>query len=155
MLTCFRRIPIEGDVNGKLKVISNGGDHLDANKVFGSKKNDHEILNAALRLRAENPEMRVILVSKDINLRLKARALNLEGRITKPYKLKISISFIRVRPSSFSKILPLLPNCMKKGSSILKNLWRIPRRQTIFTSLKSHSLGFRLVQFEQWFHRKY
>jgi len=73
-------IPIGGPKNGKLKVISNGGDHLDANKVFGSKKNDHEILNAALRLRAESPDVRVILVSKDINLRLKARALNLEGQ---------------------------------------------------------------------------
>ena len=27
-------IPIGGRKNGKLKVISNGGDHLDANKVF-------------------------------------------------------------------------------------------------------------------------
>ena len=49
-------IPIGGRKNGKLKVISNGGDHLDANKVFGSKKNDHEILNAALRLRARIPK---------------------------------------------------------------------------------------------------
>ena len=72
-------IPIDGRKSGRLKVISNGGDHVDANKVFGSKKNDHDILNAALRLRADNPDIRVILVSKDINLRLKARALNLEA----------------------------------------------------------------------------
>lgn len=31
-------IPLNGRSHGKLKVISNGGDHLDANKVFGSKK---------------------------------------------------------------------------------------------------------------------
>jgi PhoH-like ATPase len=52
---------------------------MNANVMFGSKKNDHEILNAALKLKSENPTERVILVSKDINLRLKARALNLEA----------------------------------------------------------------------------
>ena len=31
-------IPLNGRSHGKLKVISNGGDHVDANKVFGSKK---------------------------------------------------------------------------------------------------------------------
>lgn len=72
-------IPLNGRSHGKLKVISNGGDHVDANKVFGSKKNDHDIINSALRLKSEYPETKVILVSKDINLRLKARALNLEA----------------------------------------------------------------------------
>ncbi len=72
-------IPLNGSSHGNLKVITNGGDHVDANKMFGSKKNDHDIINAALRLKSENPKERVILVSKDINLRLKARALNLEA----------------------------------------------------------------------------
>ena len=72
-------IPLNGRSHGRLKVISNGGDHVDANKVFGSKKNDHDILNAALKLKSEHPETPVILVSKDINLRLKAKALNLQA----------------------------------------------------------------------------
>jgi len=73
-------IPLNGRSHGKLKVISNGGgDHPDANKMFGSRKNDHDIINAALKLKTEHPETKVILVSKDINLRLKARALNLEA----------------------------------------------------------------------------
>lgn len=49
----------------------------DANHLFGATKNDHHILNAALQLQRENPKDAVILVSKDINLRIKARALNL------------------------------------------------------------------------------
>jgi len=81
-------IPLNGRSHGKLKVISNGGDHVDANKVFGSKKNDHEILNAALRLKSENPGERIILVSKDINLRLKARALNLEAEDYETVRVK-------------------------------------------------------------------
>ena len=53
-----------------------------------SQKNDHEILNAALRLKTENPGERVILVSKDINLRLKARALNLEAEDYETVRVK-------------------------------------------------------------------
>ncbi|MBO6795493.1 MAG: PhoH family protein [Balneolaceae bacterium] len=81
-------IPLNGRSHGKLKVISNGGDHLDANKVFGSKKNDHEILNAALKLKSEQPKTPVILVSKDINLRLKARALNLQAEDYETVRVK-------------------------------------------------------------------
>jgi PhoH-like ATPase len=81
-------IPLNGRSHGKLKVVSNGGDHVDANKVFGSKKNDHEILNAALKLKGENPNQKVILVSKDINLRLKARALNLEAEDYETVRVK-------------------------------------------------------------------
>jgi PhoH-like ATPase len=61
-------------------VINDEGSSKDANEVFGSTKNDHRILNAALKLMEEEPKRKVILVTKDINLRLKARALNLDGR---------------------------------------------------------------------------
>ena len=72
-------IPMNGRSHGKLRVITNGKNSLDATKVYGSDKNDHRIINAALHLKEENPNQKVILVSKDINLRLKARALNLES----------------------------------------------------------------------------
>lgn len=72
-------IPLNGEMHGNLRVISNGGSHLDANEVFGTIKNDHSIINAALKLKQDNPNTKVILVSKDINLRLKAKALNLDA----------------------------------------------------------------------------
>ena len=50
----------------------------DAVKIFGGK-NDHKILNAALGLQQNESGARVILVSKDINLRLKAKALSIEA----------------------------------------------------------------------------
>ena len=50
---------------------------IDAEKVFAHKNNDHKILNSAFSLQQEEKEAKVILVSKDINLRLKAKALNL------------------------------------------------------------------------------
>jgi PhoH-like ATPase len=52
---------------------------VDANKVFNEEKADHMILNAALQLQKEGKDKRVILVSKDVNLRLKAKALGLQA----------------------------------------------------------------------------
>src|SRR5690606_38507824 len=40
---------------------------------------DHRILNSALQLQREEKDKRVILVSKDINLRLKAKSLGLQA----------------------------------------------------------------------------
>ncbi len=62
---------------GKFKVVMKKLSKLDANEVFGETKADHWILNAAQLLIAENPGKKVVLVSKDINLRLKAKALNI------------------------------------------------------------------------------
>jgi PhoH-like ATPase len=71
--------PINGKGKGKFKVIMDtaGNGSVDASKVFGEDKADHRILNAALLLQREEKGRRVILVSKDVNLRLKAKALGL------------------------------------------------------------------------------
>ena len=64
---------------GKFKVIMTENPTVDAVRIFQDNKPDHHILNAALTLVAENPSKKVILVSKDINLRLKAKSLNLNS----------------------------------------------------------------------------
>lgn len=48
-----------------------------AEKVYAEGKNDHKIINAALYLKENNTGTHVILVTKDINLRIKAKALGL------------------------------------------------------------------------------
>jgi len=63
--------------SGKIKVVMREESEPDATKVFGANKADHRILNVALRLKAEYPKRQVILVSKDINLRIKAKSLDL------------------------------------------------------------------------------
>lgn len=73
-------LPLNGKNKGRFKVLMNQqpkGEGLDAEKVFDDNKSDHKILNAALKLQQERPTEKVILVTKDINLRLKARSLNL------------------------------------------------------------------------------
>jgi PhoH-like ATPase len=72
-------VPLDGPSRGRLRVIAEEGRSDEASSAFGSRKNDHRILDSALALaRAEAPR-RVILVSKDISLRVKARALGLEA----------------------------------------------------------------------------
>ncbi|MBK6628561.1 MAG: PhoH family protein [Flavobacteriales bacterium] len=71
-------IPLNGPSKGKLKVVAkhdlNG---VDATKVFQDGKNDHQIINAALTLQRQHKDRKVVLVSKDIALRLKAKSLNI------------------------------------------------------------------------------
>ncbi|OEK06693.1 PhoH family protein [Roseivirga misakiensis] len=83
-------IPLNGKTRGSFKVVMEAGtgDALDANQVFGEKKNDHRILNAALRLQDENAGRPVILVSKDINLRLKAKSMGLRAEDYETGKIK-------------------------------------------------------------------
>jgi PhoH-like ATPase len=50
---------------------------LDAENIYAKGKNDHKIINAALQLQENNPKTEVVLVTKDINLRIKAKALGL------------------------------------------------------------------------------
>lgn len=81
-------ISLNGGKKGRFKVIMNTDNKLDANKVFGLSKNDHRIINSALRLVEEEKNAKVILVTKDINLRLKAKALNLNAEDYETGKVK-------------------------------------------------------------------
>ena len=83
-------IPLENGQGGTLRIILNASDDSakNAESIFESRKNDHKILNAALKLQEEEPKCRVILVTKDINLRLKAKALSLPAEDFKTGKVK-------------------------------------------------------------------
>lgn len=72
-------VPINGAARGRLRVVAADTPRPDATRVFGSSKNDHQILNSAIAIAQQEPQRRVILVSKDINLRVKARGLGLEA----------------------------------------------------------------------------
>ncbi|MEQ8908493.1 MAG: PhoH family protein [Vicingaceae bacterium] len=81
-------IPLKGK-KSKFKIIMNGGKNkVNAEKVFDEKKGDHKILNAALNLQTEEKDKKVILVTKDINLRIKAKALSLPAEDYNTGKVK-------------------------------------------------------------------
>lgn len=81
-------ISLNGQSHGKLRVLNDENSETDASEVFGNKKNDHRILNATLKLMEEEPEKKVVLISKDINLRIKARALNIEAEDYETVRVK-------------------------------------------------------------------
>ncbi len=81
-------IPLNGKSKGKFKVVMNSNTTVDAEKVFDEKKADHKILNAALTLQKSHPDRKVVLVTKDINLRLKAKSLSLTSEDYQTGKVK-------------------------------------------------------------------
>lgn len=81
-------IPLNGPTKGKFKVIMDESSTVDARKVFGDGKADHKILNAALHVKAEHPDRKVVLVTKDVNLRLKAKSLSLPAEDYETGKIK-------------------------------------------------------------------
>jgi PhoH-like ATPase len=81
-------IPINGRGRGSFKVLMGDKSSVDAQIVFGERKADHRILNAALALAEKEKNRKVVLVTKDVNLRLKAKSLNLAAEDYETGKIK-------------------------------------------------------------------
>ena len=74
-------IPIGTEDLGRMKVSFELHDAtLDAEHIFQEEKNDHKILNVALYYYEQFKQKEVILVSKDVNLRVKAKSLGLKAQ---------------------------------------------------------------------------
>ena len=84
--------PINGKGKGNFRVVmdTGGNGSVDANKVFNEEKADHRILNSALLLQKEEKGRKVILVSKDINLRRPKRSV-FKQKIIPQAKSRISV----------------------------------------------------------------
>ncbi len=83
-------IQLENPKSGMFKVQMNENptNGVDATKIFGDNKADHKILNAAICLAEEKPNSKVILVSKDVNLRIKAKSLEIPAEDFETGKIK-------------------------------------------------------------------
>lgn len=72
-------IPL-GKGHGNFKVILNADPkNLNAEDIYARGKNDHKIINAALSIKEAQPDTEVILITKDINLRIKGKALGISS----------------------------------------------------------------------------
>ena len=139
-------IPLDIPNGGKLKVVmmsQNNG--FDAEKIFGEKKADHRILNAALTLKRENPTRKVIMVTKDINLRLKAKALNIPAEDFETGKVK-DVEMLYTGKTIVENIKPTIIDkiyntgiCNPKDINIDEP---IPNHYYIIKSVKSSVLAF-------------
>ncbi len=81
-------ISLDGPSHGSIKVLTDEDSKVDSSQAFGAHKYDHRILNAAMRLAETEKKKKVVLVTKDMNLRLKARALNLPAEDYETGKVK-------------------------------------------------------------------
>ncbi|UII27465.1 PhoH family protein [Fulvivirga maritima] len=107
---------LNGKSKGKFKVLMYAKSKVDANEVFDEEKADHRILNAALQLQQESKDKKVILVSKDINLRLKAKSLGLPAEDYNTGKVK-NVSSLYTGKKIHEKISPdMINELYEKGS---------------------------------------
>ena len=104
-----------GAKKGKIKVIMDSLSlkKINAEDIYGSQKNDHKIINAAISLQNEEENANVILVTKDINLRLKAKAIGLISEDFETGKVK--------NIKKFSVGLPIIDNI---DAQIIQNIYQ-------------------------------
>lgn len=69
-----------GKDKGNIQIFTNHQEEAEVNLTFSEKKTDHRILSVALYLTKTQKNRQVILVSKDINMRLKAKSLGLRAQ---------------------------------------------------------------------------
>lgn len=139
-------IPINGKNKGMFKVEMNEKSReLDARIIFDGNKPDHRILNAALVVAEEHPGRKVILVTKDINLRLKAKSLNIPAEDFETGKIKDVDSLYSgssvvddVDPDIIDKLYA--EGCCKPREIKQKGL--IPNHYFILRSTKSSALAY-------------
>jgi PhoH-like ATPase len=109
--------PLNGENKGNFKVIMDHKTATDAEAVFGSDKTDHRILNAALSLQEENPDKKVVLVSKDICLRLKAKSLSLHSEDYETGKIK-NLDQLYTGETTLNKVPEKLISQLNKSESL-------------------------------------
>jgi len=140
-------IQLPGNNKGRFKVVMNTASKatLDAERVFNDNKADHRILNAALNLQHEAKDAKVVLVTKDINLRLKAKSLNLPAEDYSTGKIKDVDSLYTGRTYIENVPYEDINQIYEKGSipsSIIPKQQLIQNHYYILKSEKNSVLGY-------------
>ena len=116
---------INGSTRGKFKIEMNHSSTINAEKIFDDKKADHRILNTALYIAEQHPKNKVILVTKDINLRIKAKSLSLLAEDYETGKIKSIDELYTGNSENIKASHEQITSIYNKGScdakSVLKN----------------------------------
>lgn len=132
-------IPLNGKAHGRLRVLNNENSDIDSAEIFGKKKNDHRILNTVLKLMEEESERKVILVSKDINLRIKARALNIEAEDYETMRIKDIDHLYKGKTEIKNENSDLIDRLYEKGQLETEEVTDEKPTSNHFFILKNHS----------------
>ncbi|MCA0431414.1 MAG: PhoH family protein [Bacteroidetes bacterium] len=136
--------PINGPTRGKFKIEMNFSSKINAEKIFDDRKADHRILNTALYTVESNPGRKVILVTKDINLRIKAKSLNLNAEDYETGKIKTVDELYNGRSevlkADTNSISSIYNQGEAKASSVLKKFKPLPNHYYVLKNGSSSVL---------------
>jgi PhoH-like ATPase len=127
---------INGPTRGRFKIeMHTNSSKVNAERIFDDKKADHRILNTALFTAEQNPTRKVVLVTKDINLRIKAKSLGLNAEDYETGKIK-SVEELYTGRSEIQKIkqdaiTSIYNNGFCKADDVLKKNQIIPNHYYI------------------------
>src|SRR5438477_1666108 len=108
---------INGPTRGKFKIEMNTSSKVNAERIFDDRKADHKILNTALYMAETHPGRKVILITKDINLRIKAKSLSLHSEDYETGKIK-TVDELYTGMSELEKVsAEKITNIYQKGFS--------------------------------------
>src|SRR5690606_36956094 len=83
-------IALPGENKGRFKIaMETNGISKSAVKIYGADSMDNKIVNSCLIVQKDEPQRQVILVTKDVNLRLKAKALGIRAEDYETGKVRI------------------------------------------------------------------
>lgn len=123
---------------GKLKIVKEiDGLENNAADTFDDYKNDNKIINAALSLQQEYPRRSVILVSKDICLRVKARAFNLMAEDYMTGKIKNVDKLYTGKSTVESMDSQIIDNLFQDGSIPVKSVSKTKLPYNHFVIMKN------------------
>lgn len=138
-------IPL-GKGKGKFNVILSGSPlEVNAEKIYAEGKNDHKIINAALFLQEQNKTKLVTLVTKDINLRIKAKALGIKSEDYETGKVdqkSLESSSLRVVENIDSDVIRHLFNKGKVPEDGILNDSKVANGYYVLKNGRSSSLAF-------------
>ncbi len=131
--------PLHKTSLGKFKILLNEQPKKEnAETLFSEGKFDNRILNAALALKEENPGRKVILVSKDICLRLKAKALALYAEDYETGKVK-NVEGLYVGKTELKNVDAEWLESLKKHKIVSADEFALPYTEgNHFYTLKQH-----------------
>lgn len=126
---------INGPTRGKFKIEMNTSSKVNAERIFDDRKADHKILNTALFMAETNPGRKVILITKDINLRIKAKSLSLHSEDYETGKIKtvdeLYTGMSEIQKASAEKIASIYQKGFSGAKDVLKRMETFPNHYYI------------------------
>lgn len=134
-------MPIGSSATGWVKIeMEHHSPKINASKIFEDNKNDHKILNTALYAQEKFPKRQVILVSKDVNLRLKAKSLGLQAEDYLTGQVK-NIDELYTGMTEVSRVKQKIIDDLYEQDFIAEGVGKKYRKNNHFYILKSGKKG--------------